>query len=406
MRILLITDNHTPTGGAEKVFFDLKSRLAARPGHRVFSIGFANTASETEDSLVLKKPSSLFAKLWWQLFTHRNVHHQLRSAIHAFAPDIIHLHNIKQHTAALLNAVKSYPCLQTLHDYSVVCPTAHNIHRDLSPCPTGFTLRCAGQHRHKHPWPVYMGLTLSFLLQRLRTKKRVHRFLAVSPLLAQYAAQHFNAPVSYLPPFTLHAQPQTQHQPDPTHFLYLGHLGSHKGLTLLLREFALAVKQNPNLKLTIAGDGPEKTRLMHDAKMQGIDHHLHFIGWQTNPAALYETHIATLVPSLWMEAFGLIVTESMAHARAVIGSNRGSLPWLITNQETGLLFDPLTPGDLAQKILDLAEHPEKARAMGLCGQAKLNHLIDNEKTLETLLKTYRDTIIHCHTRRPLAPVRP
>lgn len=392
MRILLITDNHTPTGGAEKVFFEQKTLLAKLPDVTVFSLGFTKEPSHQTDSITFKKTRNPWSKLWWQLFTHKSTYRGLKNAIDAFKPDIIHLHNIKEHSAALLKATQNYTVVQTLHDFSLICPTSHNIHRDLTPCKSGFSLRCILKHRHKHRFPVYVGLVVSHLRQHYRLKNQIKHFICVSPVLAEYTKKRFDIPVTFIPPFTLQPQSVIAQKETPPHFLYVGQLSTHKGVYPLLTEFKLATQTCNTIHLTLVGDGPDKEKLIQLTKNLGLSKHVTFTGWLHRPHPHYLTHRAVIIPSLCMESFGLTVTESMAFARPVIGSDRGALPWLIDDGITGCIFNPAIPGNLAEKIIDLATHPEKAKAMGEAGQRKLATFINNEATLLEIMNVYRSVI--------------
>lgn len=388
MRVLLITDNHTASGGAEKYFFELKDRLKSIPTFSVYSLGFGPHEEKGEDYRVFRTTRSKGAKLFWQIFRHPLIYRKLKQEIKRFKPDVIHLHNAKQHSAAILKSIQSYPVVQTIHDYSILCPVAHNIHKNWQPCATGFRRACFWQHQLKFKPLTYLGLVLSFTLLRRRIKKSVKQFLTVSPLLAEYLRKNDFQPVSFIPPFKKEIFPSFSSPPQPGHFLFAGNLDTHKGVFLLIEEFALALKQNSHLFLTIAGSGPEEKTLRALIKQHGLAGHVTFTGWLNDLDLLYQTHFATIVPSLWMEAFGLIITESMNHQRAVIGSNRGSIPWLVDDHHTGLIFDPLKKGDLAEKMLSLAANPELARKLGCHGYAKLQTFIDNEASMRKIVEIY------------------
>jgi glycosyltransferase involved in cell wall biosynthesis len=83
-----------------------------------------------------------------------------------------------------------------------------------------------------------------------------------------------------------------------------------------------------------------------------------------------------------------VITEAMSHARAVIGSNRGPTAWLVDDKKTGLLFDPLVEGDLAEKILLLAGNKELAQTYGLAGLEKVNTFLNNEDIIDKSLVIY------------------
>lgn len=388
MRVLLITDNHAPTGGAEKYFFELKEKLQGNAELEVFSLGFGKAAASGSDYTVLPAARSKWSKLWWQIFTHRDTLRQLRKAIARFHPDVIHLHNNKQHSAAVLKAIHGYHVVQTIHDYSIVCPAALNLHKNLQPCATGFKLRCFWQHQVKFNRLVYLGQVVSFMMMRKRMQKTVRQFMTVSPLLAEYMQKNALQPVTYIPPFH-HQPPAASAPPTAGHFLYAGNYGAHKGTNLLIEEFALACKQNPNLHLTLAGSGENEMKLRELVNQYDLHHHVTFAGWLDDLTALYQTHFAIIAPSIVMEAFGLLISEAMSHQRPVIGSNRGSIPWLVDDEKTGLIFDPVQKGDLARQMLRLAANPEWAHTLGINGSEKIQRIMNNDAALEKMITVYK-----------------
>jgi len=389
MRILLITDNHTPAGGAEHYFFELKARLKQLPDLEVYSLGFGETETGGEDFYVFKNTKSKFAKLIWQLIPQPFVYKKLRKKIREINPDVIHLHNIRQYTASLLSAVKGYRLVQTMHDYGAVCPIAWNIHRNLEACPTGIRASCFWQHQLKYNPLTYLALALAFLITRHRSRKIIKTFFAPSPLLVEYLKKNKFENAIYIAPFKNEPQSPAFDTIDPRHFLFAGNLGTHKGIDLLLDEFALASQKNPALTLTILGKGADENRLRKRVNELGLANQVYFAGWLEDPEAEYAKSAAVIFPSLWMEAFGLVITEAMNHSRPVIGSNRGSPPWIIDDKKTGLIFDPSKKGKLAEKILMLAGNMELIMQLGKNGEQKLRTFIDNENVLRKIVGIYR-----------------
>ncbi|RDI45139.1 glycosyltransferase family 4 protein [Aquicella lusitana] len=390
MRILLITHTHSPSGGAENYFFDLKKRLKKVPSMEVYSLGFGPAAEEGEDFFVLKASGSNLSKLLWRLLFHPLIYLRLRHKIKKIRPDVIHIHNIKHYSVSLLRAIKPYPVIHTVHDYSLLCPTGQNIHRDLTPCPSGFSLKCFWQHRVKYRRLTYLILTLTLYLFRHRLKKIVKQFIAPSPLLVDYLKRNQFQDSIYIPPFMPEKKPLSFEKVNPHLFLFAGNLGAHKGITLLLEEFARACQHHPQLQLMIAGTGPDENRMRKKLHALGIERQVTFLGWQADLSTYYKTCTAVIFPSVGLESFGLVITESMSHGRAVIGVNRGTVPWLVDNNRTGLLFNPVKKGDLAEKILMLAQNSELAKQLGKQGHEKLQSEFDNEAILHQLLMVYQN----------------
>jgi len=399
MKILLITDNCSPTGGgAEKYFFQLKEQLQRRPHLKVYSLGFGPKTIKTENSLVLKETSSKLWRQGWRMILNPRKYWQLRRYIKQMNPDVIHLHNIKKYTISLLAAVRGYRTIQTIHDYSLLCPTTWNVHKDLSLCPTGMTPSCWLKHRRHYSLASYFALLYSFLKMRKLVKKQVTTLLTPSPLLKQYLESQGFQNASYIPLLQNPLPEITIDTMQPNYFLFVGQLEEQKGIHLLLNEFIASRKINDTLILKIAGSGSQESFLKKQIQRFHLQECVHLLGWINDPhllKKLYEECIALIFPSIGIESFGLVITEAMGHARAVIGSNRGPTTWLVDHQHTGLLFDPLQQGDLASQIVFLANNFAIAKQYGKNGLGKLKKMFpSNEALIDSITDIYQRSR-HC-----------
>lgn len=391
MKILLITDHHGSAGGAEQYFFELKARLKKIPTLEIISLGFGPKTESGKDFYVFKAATKNISKLFWRFFLHRGLYRKLQRLIKEFAPDVIHLHNAKQYSRTLIKVIQDYPIVQTVHDFSYICPTAQNLHQDLQVCESGLSKKCFWQHRAKHSIFAYLLLVFAWQDLRLRLSRCVSAFITPSPLLATYLQKKALKNVHYIPPFVqlATATPQVR---TPMHFLYAGNLNSQKGVPLLIEAFAHACTtlKDKRLQLTIAGTGKAEAQLLQRVADLGLSAQIHFVGWQSDLSSYYQTVTALIFPSIGMEAFGLVMTEAMSHACPIIAVNRGTAAWLVQDQQTGLLFDPLKQNDLAEKILTLAKQPQLAAQFGQAAQARVSELFDNEKSLKEILRLYKE----------------
>lgn len=389
MKILMITDTHNPkAGGAEKYFFTLKQELQKIPNIEVISLGFGSQNKEGNDFIVLKETSLLYLHQWWRMFFNPVKYLQIRHQIKKINPDIIHLHNIKKYTISLLKAVKNYNVIQTVHDFSLICPTQCNIHKDLQLCSSSFSKKCFWEHQREYNSLTYLALVFYFYRMRKLSRQVIKRFIAPSPFLADYLQRNFFNPVSVILPFKKEKNVQN-HSVENNHFLYVGRLNEQKGIRVLIKEFSLACLQNKNLRLTIVGEGNDENYLKQKVKEYGIENNVYFVGWSKEVKKFYLECTAVIFPSIGSESFGLVITETMSYARPVIASNRGTSLWLIDDEKTGLLFDPLKSSDLAQKILKLADNPMLAHQLGDAAFEKLNKFPSNQEMLNQLLEIYR-----------------
>ncbi len=405
MKILLITDQHSPHGGgAEKQFFTLKELLKNQPDITVWSLGFGPKAIEGNDFIILKETRSKCLRQFWRMFVHPLKYLELHRCIKRINPDIIHLHNIKKYTPALLKAIRGYPAIQTVHDFSVICPTQWNVHQNLQPCQTGFSWRCFWQHRRDYNVLSYLALVFSFLRMRKLLKKSVTQFITPSPFLTDYLTKNHFQNASFIFPFHSKYPSSTHEEPQENHFLFLGQLEKQKGIHVLLEEFHLAVQKNNRLKLTIAGKGSQKNDLKEKIKQWHLENNVELIDWCPHPEKLYEQCSAVIFSSIGLESFGLVITEAMAHKRAVLASNRGPAQWLVDHEKTGLSFDPLQKGELASQMLKLSAH--NAKTLGENAYQKWNTFSKNAEGLEQILEKYYQLQTHSRSTDESTQISP
>ncbi len=393
-RVLLITDTYNPcVGGAEKCFFTLKEALSKR-GYEVFSLGFSSKRNESSTSLILKENNSAFMRQFWRLFCNPVKYVQMRRFVKKVKPDIIHLYNINKYTPSLLWAVRGYPVVHTVNDYGLLCPTMWNIHADGRECRTGIRRQCISEHRMGYPWLVYLALLLSFWEKRWLVKKLSKAFIVSTRRLQRYLelngfknVHHSSNMIDLKRNDGGHFEKIKDHN-----LLYVGQLEENKGVSLLIRAVAEVKPDVPDLVLKIAGTGSEKERLTGLVRQLSLEKNVVFLGRVENLTDLFHECLAVVIPSLWMENSPVIIQDAMMHCRAVIGSRRGGIPEMIADKKSGLLFDPLKEGALAEKMLVLLKDRKKARAYGIAARRMVEQSADRQKQMADIENIYSQLV--------------
>lgn len=145
-------------------------------------------------------------------------------------------------------------------------------------------------------------------------------------------------PIAELPYFTSrwsHDQPTETYVPrEVPYFLFVGRLENIKGLQALIPVF----RCYRNAQLWVAGTGEYEGVLR---AMAADSPNIKFLGYQSGEQLrlLYEQAVATIVPSLWYEVFGIIILESFTQKTPVIVSNRGGMPKVVTSSGGGFVFN-------------------------------------------------------------------
>lgn len=108
----------------------------------------------------------------------------------------------------------------------------------------------------------------------------------------------------------------------------------------------------------------------------------------------HEMHssMALVLPSIWFENFPRTIVEAFSCALPVIASRLGALTELVEHGDTGLLFEPGNPQDLAEKMKWATENPSKMEAMGRNARAKYLAEFTAERNHQQLISIYKDAI--------------
>ncbi|MBI0436023.1 glycosyltransferase [Roseomonas sp. KE0001] len=167
---------------------------------------------------------------------------------------------------------------------------------------------------------------------------------------------------------------------------FLGRLHASKGINLIIDAFE---KLDPSeVSLVMAGD-LQDPHITNRVTELGQSHDAKYLGF-LNPPELFKMIDVLVAPSIWHEPFGRVVIEAMAHGVPVIGTDRGGIPDIVENGETGWIFDPDSPGQLSniiQQILEL-EPAALPRMSAACIEAAKAYL--PEVVGERYLSFYND----------------
>lgn len=159
---------------------------------------------------------------------------------------------------------------------------------------------------------------------------------------------------------------RTEKEDQIVNFLFVGRFQEQKNLFFLLDQFSNFIKNHPNVRLTLAGDGPLKQNLIKHASVLGIDK---FIVWKpwTDRIGLKETYLTSDVlinPSLY-EGMPNVVLEAMACGLPVIASNIMGNEELVHPGENGYLFDLKNPSGLQTCLHEICSDSKNRIQMGL-----------------------------------------
>lgn len=157
--------------------------------------------------------------------------------------------------------------------------------------------------------------------------------------------------------------------------VYVGRLVAIKNVETAIRAIASVQSDQPNVCLTIVGDGPLKSHLMSLAQRLNVQNKINFMGTVTQQQAIsvmQRSHVF-LFPSL-KEGGTWSLMEAMAVGLPVICLDTSGMH-IITDDSCAIRIPPTTPKDTIQKMADaiklLAGSPELRQQMGSWGRRRI-----------------------------------
>jgi len=137
------------------------------------------------------------------------------------------------------------------------------------------------------------------------------------------------------------AQARAPRHGEPLRLIYLGRLEeADKGVMLLPKWISAILECSVDLRLTVAGDGPDRTALERKFADAGLTDRVDFLGETSrgDAPALLARHHALLAPSHF-EGFGLVLVEAMAAGCVPIGTQvEGTTDFIVKHGQTGMVF--------------------------------------------------------------------
>jgi glycosyltransferase involved in cell wall biosynthesis len=388
MKILLCHNFYQQPGGEQGAVLALKSLLEQQGHHVIFY---------TEHNDEIKQYSSL-QKIGFfprTLFSQRT-YRRLLDIARQEKPDLAHVHNVFPLLSPAVYVAlhqAGVPLVQTIHNYRLMCINGLFLRngRICELCKggmffPGFQFKC---YRDSYLLSGLYALTIGWH-RRWGTFDRIDRFIALTSFVAEKLVESGvteASKISILGNFLPAPLPDDGaadiHEP---YIVYMGRLSHEKGLFTLLK----AMRNLTGLRLKVLGDGPLAAQ-MHVYIQDHALNNVEMLGYVAGEEKyrLLRGALGCVVPSEWYEAVPLVVLESAAVGTPLIVSRIGSLAMMVSEGQTGLLFNPGDSADLREKLERLVTRPELALGMGQRARQWLETGYTAEAHYYALLQIYQ-----------------
>ena len=168
-----------------------------------------------------------------------------------------------------------------------------------------------------------------------------------------------------------------------------------KGAAFFLRACHRVVEAGHEIRIVIAGSGPEERSLRKLAASLQLSGRLTFVDGGVAMAGYLEAIDIYCLPSL-QQGLGVLMLEAMALGRPVIASGVGGVMTVIEDNVNGLIVPPSDSRALGDRIVELLQDRDKARRIAAAGQQMVRDRFNENRMLDEILQVYREV----HAARP------
>ncbi len=410
MKILMIDKYYFIKGGAERYYFELKHILELM-GHTVIPFSMQHPANfetaydaffvdnvEYNHASTLKKVTTLpgaTARMFYSLQARK----RLEKLLAQEKPDLAHLHMIDhQLSPSILHALKQYglPVIQTVHQYKLVCPN-YKLYNPRTgeicqKCLGGNLLHPIRERCHKDSLLASTLIALESTFHRLIGiyEKNIDLFHVPSHFMGAKLVEGGvgRGKIRHLF-YTIRLDRFQPKYEAGDYLLYFGRLSHEKGILTLLK----AARQYPEAPLYVVGDGPQSEELRAFVEKNQLSQ-VRFLGLKSGDelAQAVRNSRAVLVPSEWYDNSPLVIYESFAYGKPVIGARMGGISELIDHGETGLLFEAGNVEELATQMQRLWTQPDTAETYGKAARAKAEREFEPRVHYEKMFGWYQELL--------------
>lgn len=326
----------------------------------------------------------------------RRTEREITQVVQHFRPDIAYVHNVFPLISPSLFHVlhrHNVPSVHMIHDFRLWCPNSRFYIND-APCERclqgnywpAVENRCV---KGNAGYSALYGASL-YINRRLGFREKIGGYICLTEFAKKLLIQsQIPEEKIYICPNHIDTTVFTPQYGKGSYVLYLGGLYRDKGVMTILKAFS----KLPDIPVKFVGAGDAEQE-MRDYIRQHRLSNVEIVGFKDGQEKqdYLRNSMFTICASHCYETFGLVVLEAYASGKPVIASEIASLPYIVENQKTGLLFEPQNSDDLAEKIRWLHDRPAEIETMGRNARALVESKYDTRLRYNALEKIFEQVI--------------
>lgn len=148
----------------------------------------------------------------------------------------------------------------------------------------------------------------------------------------------------------------------------------HKGQSYFVKAIPFILKEFPDARFVIVGDGADRSWLERLCEDIGVKDKVIFTGFRTDLANIISIIDILVIPSIQWESITKTMLETMSMGRPIVATDIGDIGEILKDGETGILIPPRDPSEIAAAVINLLKNPDYAERIGCAGKAAIKKL--------------------------------
>lgn len=330
MNKILVINEMLHYGGAEIYFNNLINILSSK-GFEVKGLVLNKKNYNSSEQISLIDCSGKLNKICYNF----KLSKKIKKIIIDFKPDIIILNNVFSGYLSVYHALKQFNVIQVVHDCKIFCPkySADYLYKNKK-CSGENCLKCTRCEGIKNVPQMFFRY---LLMKRTLSLRKKYTFVSPSEILNEnLIKRRYDSVCINNPIHKFSFAKCLNFNEKKFQFTYVGLICEEKGIF----NFIKTCNEMENFNMIIIGGCKTNKDANILSQLISENKHIKWLKKQTHEETLKYISLSKflVVPSKWFENYPTVILEAMSLKTFVIGSDRGGIPNMLSNNK-GLVFE-------------------------------------------------------------------
>jgi glycosyltransferase involved in cell wall biosynthesis len=176
----------------------------------------------------------------------------------------------------------------------------------------------------------------------------------------------------------------------PHHAPLVGNVAAlvpHKGQRHLIEAARLVVREVPDARFIILGEGELREQLERQVRDHHLEKHVLLPGFRTDVLGCIKGFDVFAMSSV-TEGLGTSLLDAMACSRPIVATRAGGIPEIVEDGQNGVLVEPRDHAAMARAIVGLLKDEGTRQRMGAAGLARVTDRFTVERMVAGTAAVY------------------